>query len=103
MEYDHYVIKDKCSSDQLIAKVQMTSNCLFPLRIVSDMKGKTNKGVAFKEKSEEIVKLLDKKENGSANLQAAFQTEVQDESWLWHFRFGFVKVAFLASSTERIF
>ena len=40
------------------------------------MKGKTNTGGAFKEEKKEIVKPLDKKENGSANLQAAFQTEV---------------------------
>ena len=52
------------------------------------MKGKTNIGAAFKAESEETVELFDKKENCSANLQAAFHTEVQDESWLWHFRFG---------------
>ena len=60
----------------------MTSNRLFPLRIFPDMKGKKNTGAAFKEKSKETVEPLDKKENDSANLQAAFQTEVQDESWL---------------------
>ena len=43
---------------------------------------------AFKAESKEIVKSLDKKLNGSVDLQVAFQTEVQDESWLWHFRFG---------------
>ena len=91
MEDDHYVIKDKHPSDQLIAKVPMTSNCLFPLRIVADMKGKTNTGAAFKAESKETVKLLDKKENGSANLQATFQTEVQDESWLWNFIFRHLK------------
>ena len=52
------------------------------------MKWKTNTGAIFKEKSKETVHPLDKKENGSANLQAEFQTEVQDESWLWHFIFG---------------
>ena len=80
MEDDHCVIKDKRRSDQLIAKVPMTRNRLFPLRIVPDMKGKTNTGAAFKAESKEIVDPLDKKENGSADLQAAFQTEVQDES-----------------------
>ena len=30
----------------------------------------------------------DKKEKDSADFQAAFQTEVQDDSWLWNFRFG---------------
>ena len=88
MEDDHCVIKDKSPSDQLIAKVPMKSNRLFPLRIVPDMKGKTNTRASFKAESEETVNLLDKKENCSANLQATFQTEVQDESWLWHFIFG---------------
>ena len=61
MEDDHCVIKDKRPSDQLIAKVSMTSNHLFPLRIVPDIKGKANTGAAFKAESEETVKLLDKK------------------------------------------
>ena len=82
MEDDHCVIKDKHPSDQLIAKVLMKSNHLFPLRIVPNMKGKTKSGVAFKVEIEETVELLNKKENCSANLQAAFQIEVQDESWL---------------------
>ena len=72
MEDDHCVIKDKHPSDQLIEKVPMTSNCLFPLRIVLDMKGKTNTGDALKVESEEIVDILDKKENGSANLRDTF-------------------------------
>ena len=52
------------------------------------MKGKTNTGDAFKAESKETVESLDKKENSSTNLQAAFHTEVHDESWLWHFKFG---------------
>ena len=44
------------------------------------MKGETNTGAAFKAKSKETGEPLDKKENGSTNLQAAFQTGVQDES-----------------------
>ena len=72
MEDDHFVIKDKCPSNQLIAKVPMTSNRLFPLRIVPDIKGKTKTGAVFKEESEKIVKILDKRENCKANLQAAF-------------------------------
>ena len=79
---DHCVIKDKRPSDQLIEKVPMASNRLFPLRIVPDMKGKTNTGAEFKAEREEMIELLDEEENCSANLQAAFQTEVQDESWL---------------------
>ena len=52
------------------------------------MKGNENTGAAFKAESEETVELLNKRENGSANLQAALQTEVKDESWLWNFKFG---------------
>ena len=74
MEDDHCVIKDKRPCDQLIAKVPMTSNHLFSLRIVLDMKGKTKIGTTFKTESKEIVEILDKKENGNANLQASFQT-----------------------------
>ena len=55
MEYDHCVIKDKRPSDHLIAKVPMTRNCLFPLTIVPNIKGKTKTGVAFKVESEETV------------------------------------------------
>ena len=40
------------------------------------MKGKTNTGTAFKAESKEAFEYLDKKENDSANLQVAFQTEV---------------------------
>ena len=48
IEYNHYVIKDKCPSNQLLTKVPMKRNHLFPLRIVPDMKMKTNTGAAFK-------------------------------------------------------
>ena len=58
----------------------MTSNHLFPSRIMSDMKGKTITRVAFKEERKEADKHCDKKENDSVDFQAAFQTEVQDES-----------------------
>ena len=43
MEDDHCVMKDKRPINKLIAKVSMTRNHLFPLRIVPDIKGKTNK------------------------------------------------------------
>ena len=48
MEDNHCVIKDKCPSNQLIERVSMTRNHLFPLKIIPDMKGKTNTWVAFK-------------------------------------------------------
>ena len=68
IEHYHCLIKDKCPSNQLIAKVSMTSNHLFPLRIVPDMKGKTNTGAAFKAKSKETVEHLDKKEIDGADF-----------------------------------
>ena len=88
MEDNHYVIKDLHPRNQLIEKVPMTSNHLFPLRIIPDMKGKTNTRAAFKVEIKETVDPLNKKVNDSADFQAEFQTEAQDESWLWHFRFG---------------
>ena len=83
MEDNHCVIKDVCLSNQLISRVPMTSNRLFPLRIVPD-----NTIFALKEKIKEEFVHCDKKENGNVEIQAAFQTEVQDDSWLWHFKFG---------------
>ena len=49
MEYNQCVIVDLCPRNQLIEKVPMTRNHLFPLRIMPYMKGKENSGVAFKE------------------------------------------------------
>ena len=48
MEDNNCVIKNSHPSNQLIEKVPMTRNCLFPFRIMPDMKGKENSGVAFK-------------------------------------------------------
>ena len=42
IEYYQCVIKDKRRRNQLIEKVIMERNHLFPLRIVPDMKGNTN-------------------------------------------------------------
>ena len=66
----------------------MTSNRLFPSRIVLDMKGKKNTGVAFKSEIKEVDKHYNKEETDNAEIQAAFQSEFKDESWLWHFIFG---------------
>ena len=38
MEDNHYAIKDIRPSNRLIEKVPMINYCLFPLRIVTDMK-----------------------------------------------------------------
>ena len=61
MESNHCVTKDVRPSNQLIEKVPMTRNHLFPLRIMPNMKGKENSGVAFKAKSKEADKNCDKK------------------------------------------
>ena len=74
IEDNHCVIKDMHSSNQLIAKVPMKRNHLFPLRIVLDMKGKTNKRVAFKAESKKEFIHCDKKENDITEIQAVFQT-----------------------------
>ena len=68
----------------------MTSRHLFPLRIISDMKGKTTqvvheenngyKGAQFKEECKEDDKHYVKKENNLTEIQATFLWEVQDES-----------------------
>ena len=68
MEDNHCVIKDVRPSNQLIARVPMTSNRLFPLRIVPD-----NTEAAFREEIKEEVVHCDKKENDRADLQVAFQ------------------------------
>ena len=72
MEDNHYVIKYIHPSNQMIAKVPMTRNHLFPLRIVPYMKGNTNIRALFKAKNNEIVVHCEKKENGSVEIQAAF-------------------------------
>ena len=69
MEDNHCVIKDICPRNQLITKVSMKNNHLFPFRIV-----RNNTRVAFKAESKEEVIHYDKKENDSAEIQAAFQT-----------------------------
>ena len=61
MEDNHYVIKDICPSNHPIEKVPMTSNRLFPLRIIPNMKWNTNTGATFKEESKEVVDKFDKK------------------------------------------
>ena len=68
MEDEHCVIKDKRPSYQLIAKALMKRNRLFPLRIVPEMKGKTNIGASFMAKSKEAVEYLNNKENDSADF-----------------------------------
>ena len=59
------MIKDKSPRNQLIEKVPIKINHLFPLRIIPDMKGKENIGVSFKEESKEVDKHFNKKENDS--------------------------------------
>ena len=64
---DVCTILDKPPSRQLIAKVHMTNNRMFPLKLRSN----------FKE--EGVVAVI---------TQEKFQEEVKDENWLWHLRFG---------------
>ena len=71
MEDNHCVINNARPNNQLIARMPMTSNRLFPLKIVPD-----NTEVAFKAESKEEVVYCDMKEKDSADFQAPFQTEV---------------------------
>ena len=43
---------------------------------------------SFKAERKEEDKHCDKKEKYNTDFQEVFQLEVQDESWLWHFKFG---------------
>ena len=61
LEDNHRVIKDIQPRNQLIAKVPVTSNHLFPLRIVPDMKGNEHKRYTSNAKSKEEDKHCDKK------------------------------------------
>ena len=63
MEDNHCVIKDIRPRNQVIEKVPMTSNHLFPLKIVPYIIR-----VAFKKESEEEVMHCSKNENDSAEI-----------------------------------
>jgi hypothetical protein len=103
MQGNHFVIMDKCPSNLLIAKIQMTSNRMFPLTLNPVKKKNTTKIVdkrkgvqletAFTTESvhstneENCAHNIKKGENG-AEMKATFQSETKDDSRLWHFRFG---------------
>jgi hypothetical protein len=106
MEDNHCVIMDRYPSNQRIAKIQMTSNIMFPLTLKLAIKRKTMQVVgkakdvysdtAFKVESEEVSAHSSKEGKFSVRsfkkqgteLQATFHSEVQDDPWLWHFIFG---------------
>jgi len=58
---------DIAPSKRCIAEVKMTRNRMFPLRIRADLKNK---------------------DAMAAVTQEAFQSQLKDENWLWHLRFG---------------
>jgi hypothetical protein len=103
MEDNHCVIMDKRLSNLLITKIQMTINIMFPLTLNPVKKKNTTLTVynrksmqldtAFTTKNvrgtneENSARSIKKGENG-AEMKATFQSETQDDSWLWHFRFG---------------
>ena len=86
MEDNHFVIKDISPSNQLIERLQMTSNHLFPLRIRPYIKEKTTQvvheaknvksKVVFKAERKEADKHDDKEEKQNAQIQATFQAKV---------------------------
>ena len=74
-------ILDRPPSRKLIAKVQMTNNIMFPLKLKSDLQ---------KEGAQAQLS-MNSQENGrkyAAVTQVNFQEEVKDENWLWQLRFG---------------
>lgn len=99
---------DKFPRNQIIAKVNMTSNHMFPLRIRLDMKGKivqvvddtrnVNYGATFKVENTKTAVATDSSKIAQSNskeekdccveTQSTFQLVVKDESQLCHFRFG---------------
>jgi hypothetical protein len=103
MEDNHYVIMDKCPSNLVIAKIQMTSNRMFPLTLKLSKKKNTtpivDKGksaqldIAFTTESahstneENNARGIKKGENGT-EMKETFQYEIRDDSWLWNFIFG---------------
>jgi hypothetical protein len=101
MEDNHFVILDKYPSNQLITRIQMTSNTIFPLTLNPSMKRKTTQVVyevkdvhsetTFKAEREEVSVHYIKEEQCSAcdfkkeedsgtELQEAFQSQVKDDS-----------------------
>jgi hypothetical protein len=95
MEDNHCVIMDKCPSNLLIAKIQMTSNIMLPLNLKLTKKKNTTPAID-KRKSAQLDILftaesvrntneetsvcgIKKGENG-AEMKATLQFEMQDDS-----------------------
>eukprot|EP00253_Pinus_taeda_P035154 PITA_35154 len=77
---DVCTILDRPPSKQLIAKVQMTENRMFPLKIISDLQ----------KEGTQLQLSMNSQEEGRKKAtvtQVNLQVEVKDENWLWHLRF----------------
>ena len=78
---DVCTILDRPPSKQLITKVQMTNNRMFPLKIISD----------FQKEGAEAQLSMNSQEDGRKEAvvtQVNFQAEVKDKKWLGHLRLG---------------
>lgn len=72
---------DKSPSKEMEAKVQMTSNRMFPLKITPYLKeGDAQVQVSMNSQEDEI--------KAATITQVNFQAEDKDEKWLWHLIFG---------------
>jgi hypothetical protein len=106
MEDNNCAIMDKCPINLLISKIQMTSNRMFSLTLNPAKKKNTmqtiDKGksvqldTAFtveseRNSNEEISAHNIKKGENGTEIKATLQSEIQDDSWLWNFRFGHLK------------
>lgn len=75
------IILDKYPSNQLIAKVRMTNNIMFPLKI------RPNVNINYAQ-AQHLMNSQVGREETTTVVQTIFQAEIKDENWLWHLRFG---------------
>eukprot|EP00253_Pinus_taeda_P018528 PITA_18528 len=78
---DVCTILDRPPSRQLIAKVHMTDNRMFSMKIISYLQKECAQAQLSMNSQENGRK-------GAVVTQVNFQVEVKDENWLWNLRFG---------------
>eukprot|EP00253_Pinus_taeda_P030458 PITA_30458 len=78
---DECTILGKPPNKQLIAKVHMTTNIMFPLKIKLYLK---------EEGAQAKISINSQEDEGNDTIvtQVNFHAEVKDENWLWHLIFG---------------
>jgi len=74
-------ILDRPPRRQLIPKVQMTNNRMFPLKLKSNLQKEGAQAQLPMNSQEDARK-------NAAIIQVNFQAEVKDKKWFWHLSFG---------------